>query len=332
MVSLRESLIRRFLKKPWVVNTLLLFCSTALCLFVLETALRILRPDATFGTGAELAWFRNHPESLRNIFTVEKEFGLRPILDNDRFSQFGTTVNDYPLEKRPNVTRLLFIGDSVTGRGRIIDALKKVYGEEDFEYWNAGVESYNTAQELAFYKKYNRGIQPDHVILTFHLNDFTATPVAFVDHNGAFVVYRPGKPLNAFFRWSFRHSYTYRLILSLTLDQKQGNEEIRKEVRKSLAELKTCLDEDRIQFTVLIFPYLLPQDDWHRRWETLRSQLIEMLNELEIRYFDLYEPAQQALRSGVPVEEVPGDFSHPSQEVAAMFARNLLEQNILAKK
>jgi hypothetical protein len=43
----------------------------------------------------------------------------------------------------------------------------------------AGVESFNTVQEVAYDRSFNRFIRLDHVILTFHLNDFETTPVAF---------------------------------------------------------------------------------------------------------------------------------------------------------
>ncbi len=50
--------------------------------------------------------------------------------------------------------RVLFLGDSVTARGGIIAELASLYGNEQFEYWNAGVESYDTCQEVRYFERY----------------------------------------------------------------------------------------------------------------------------------------------------------------------------------
>jgi hypothetical protein len=127
---------------------------------------------------------RNFPSSGAardnlSTFVIDPDFGFRPILPSGSYTRFGTLANGYAEAKRPGVTRLLFIGDSVTRRGHIVEALKSHYGSQEYEYWNAGVESFNTVQEVEYYRRFNRAIQPDHVILTFHLNDFETTPVWF---------------------------------------------------------------------------------------------------------------------------------------------------------
>ena len=95
-------------------------------------------------------------------------------------------------------------------------ALRKLYGDKDYEYWNAGVESYNTLQELAFYKLCNQGVHPDHVILTFHLNDFETTPVSFLDKDGKAVIYIPNCPSREINRYLFEQFHLYRLYVGLT--------------------------------------------------------------------------------------------------------------------
>ena len=85
-------------------------------------------------------------------------------------------------EKKKGKQRILFLGDSITARGKIVSQLKQLYRTERYEYWNAGVEGYNTFQEVEFFKKHNQHINPDHVILIFTIpNDFEDTPVVFVD-------------------------------------------------------------------------------------------------------------------------------------------------------
>ena len=169
----------KYANKKWIVNVLLLCGSTLLTVGGIEAVLRITHQYATFGAATELPWMRNNSQDFSQIFTIDPDFGFRPILGTGGYTEYGTSPNTYPVQKRPGITRLLFIGDSVTGRGRIIEAIKQIYDDEVFEYWNAGVESFNTIQEVRFYQRYNAAVYPDHVILTFHLNDFEPTPVAF---------------------------------------------------------------------------------------------------------------------------------------------------------
>ena len=65
------------------------------------------------------------------------------------------------------------------------------------EYWNAGVEGYSTLQELEYYRRYLAGIQADHVVLVFHLNDFVTTPVTLRDGERIISVRERRKVLNA---------------------------------------------------------------------------------------------------------------------------------------
>ena len=146
--------------------------SIIFAVLLLEGFLRIRNTNSLFGAASELYWMRESKHDLTHLFTIDPDFGFRPILENGVYNKFGTLCNHYTGEKNPNKLRLLFIGDSVTARGKIINELRKIYGLEKFEYWNAGVESFNTVQEVQFYKKYNHLIKPDHVILMFHLNDF----------------------------------------------------------------------------------------------------------------------------------------------------------------
>jgi hypothetical protein len=151
-----------------VFRCLLVLSGLCLALLASEGALRLLRPYATWQAATELPQFRRNAKDVARYFVVDPAMGFRPVLGNDAFNTFGTVVNSYPLEIRPQVERLLFLGDSVTRRAKIIKSLRALYGKDRYEDWNAGVESFNTVQELAFYKAYNRHIRPDHVILFFH--------------------------------------------------------------------------------------------------------------------------------------------------------------------
>ena len=160
---------------------LLLLTTVSLSVLAVEVVFRVTRPQRAFRAASELENFRLNPEDLTRHFEIDPGFGFRPILGGELYSEYGTRANEYVIEQPTDKTRLLFLGDSVTARGHIVEAIRDLYGDERYEYWNAGVESFNTVQEVNYYRRYNAAVMPDHVILTFHLNDFGTTPIAFMN-------------------------------------------------------------------------------------------------------------------------------------------------------
>jgi hypothetical protein len=294
-----------------------------------ELVLRWMAPYGAFGAARELDWMRTSPGTLSRLYTIDKDLGFRPNLSGGFYSEYGTRLNEYGIEKRPGITRLLFLGDSVTFRGTIIEALRDVYGKDGFEYWNAGVESYNTVQEVAFYKTYNYRIRPDHVILTFHPNDFETTPVAFFNEHGKFIVYAPNRPMHEMSPFWFKHSHLYRLIIGLTTPEQRGEEAILQEIEQSLIALRDQLKDSETRFTVLVLPLLTPPELWSRSEHERRKYIFRVLKELQIRHVDLLPPMIHAIQQGIKLHDPPGDIWHPSAEVADIFARYLREQELL---
>ncbi|MDH3675702.1 MAG: hypothetical protein OES12_09425 [Anaerolineae bacterium] len=315
--------------KAIIENFYLVILGGVIALIMIEGFLRLYRPSPFVKTAVELSWIRDNPGY--NIFTLDPDFGFRPILGNGLYNQFGTKVNDYTLEKRPGITRLLFIGDSATHRAKIVDALKEKYGEETFEYWNAGVESFNTVQEVNYYQTYNSAIRPDHVILTFHVNDFETTPIAF-DHEGdGLIVYAPNKSLQALNPWLFKQSYFYRFIIEILGDATEDRETIVDETEDSLRGLRDILADDGISFTVLVLPVFLPQERWQPYEREARLTIIQILERLDISFFDLLETSDRAIENGVNVQEELGGHWHPSKEVSILFAEYLFDNGLLSK-
>jgi hypothetical protein len=310
-------------------NLLLLGGASLAALVLAELVLRWHSPDSGFGAAEELRGMREGGAELGRLFTVDPEFGFRPVLGGELYGAHGTLRNDYPLDKRAGRARLLFVGDSVTARGRIVDALQEVYGRERLEFWNAGVESFGTVQEVAFYRRYNAAIQPDQVILTFHLNDFETTPIAFRDAEGRLVVFAPNQPARRINRWLFEHSRLYRVWLALVQARGGDYASIADEVRESLAELQGILEADGIRLTVLVLPLMKPYAEWTPQERGARATILGILRQQRIRYFDLLAPLEQAIRRGVAVQEHSGDAWHPSAEVSREFARHLRAQGLL---
>ncbi len=248
-----------------LINLAILILGLVVVLLVLETMLR-LRYDAydALSAAREKYWFREGSEELPRLFTLDPALGFRPVLDGSVYDEHGVLVNDYALEKRSGITRLLFIGDSVTARGKIIGALQKAYGDNAFEYWNAGVTSFNTVQEVEYFKRFNAVIHPDHVILTFHNNDFETTPVAFLDRDGRMVIYSPRMPRRNVNAALFRSSLSYRALLGLQVQRNTEGyrRQIVDDTQRSLEELSGILREQGIDLSVLILPILDRREHW----------------------------------------------------------------------
>jgi hypothetical protein len=313
-----------------LVNLLVAGLCSALLILGVEVFHRFKAPYRTFGGAHELTQFRQGGPNRRSTFVIDPNFGFRPVLGDGPYTRFGTLANDYAVAKPPGVSRLLFIGDSVTHRGHIIDALRAEYGSQQYEYWNAGVESFNTVQEVEYYRQFNRPIHPDHVILTFHLNDFETTPVAFRNADGTLVVFAPNWPVRRLNPWLFQHSYTYRYWLGLLTPRKAARSEIIAEVRASLVDLERLVAVDGSRLTVLVLPILQPVSDWKPEDREYRHLILGILESLRLRYFDLLEPLNEALADGAVVAET-GDnlFWHPSPEAASYFAKYLRKRHLL---
>jgi hypothetical protein len=328
MLQLRNYVRRKIF--PAALLLIVVGLSSVIFILAIEVFHRFKAPYRALGGAQELPQFRRGAPDRLSAFVVDPDFGFRPILDNGNYTRFGTLANGYSEAKRPGVTRLLFIGDSVTRRGQIVEALRAQYGPQNYEYWNAGVESFNTVQEVAYYKRFNRPIQPDHVILTFHLNDFETTPVAFREADGTLVVYAPNRPIQRLNPWLFRHSYTYRYWLGLLSPKKAARSDIIEEVRASLADLSRGVALDNARLTVLVLPILRPLNDWKPEYIKYRRLILEMLESLRLRHFDLLTPLNEALADGAVVTETGDDlFWHPSRDAAAYFAKYLRTRQLL---
>jgi hypothetical protein len=311
--------------------TIALTCGGAIIGLVLfEGILRISRPDAAFGAVTEMPWMRANPE-VANLYTVDADFGFRPRLGTSEYSEFATHRNEYSLEKPAGKKRLLFIGDSVTSRGKIIDALREVHGDADFEFWNAGVESFNTVQEVRLYERFNAAIEPEHVILTFHPNDFEVTPVAFVTEEGRLAVYVPDSPLRPVNRSLFAWSYLYRWFIGKTLNSHYVREKTVTETREHLLRLRNSLRQDGVAFSVILLPKLKPLDSWTPAESTAREDALGIMRTLDLEYYDLLDPLRMAINDGVDVQERAGDADHPSAAVCEVFARYLESRGLLTR-
>jgi lysophospholipase L1-like esterase len=260
-----------------------------------------------------------------SVFERDEDIGLRPVLGGAEYGEHGALHNDYPLTKADSVERLLFIGDSVTYRGKIVAALRELYGEEGIEYWNGGVTGYSTSQELGYYRLFLKDIDADHVILTFHLNDFEATPVTFRDGDRLVCVYTKDKQ-RELVPWLWLHSRLYVFAQHYLRPAPDSNPVIAAEVLSDLAELAALVRSRGARFTVLVFPWLRPRDRWPGSLPGKHQRVLETLERLEVPYFTFLDELDQALAVDEEICEVPLDPQHPSDAFAHRMALSMQQR------
>lgn len=289
------------------------------------------------------AWEQLRPAPPRNVVdaglgedavrppefeAIDRYLDARPPLDDRKRDAFGALRNEYDPAKAPGVERLLFLGDSVTHRGYLIDALRARADGPSREWWNTGVEAFGIAQAVRYYERFSRRLAPDHIVLTFHNNDLTPQPVAFVDERARLVTYQPGRRSLQINSWLLRHSHLYRRLLHAWLERYDFSALV-DEVRMSLARLQRIAREDGTTLSVVLHPVLAPRDQWTARQEVSRSAALEIFEELGLRSYDLLDELEEALEAGIDVTQVPGDVAHPSHDVAERFAASLLGRGLL---
>jgi hypothetical protein len=321
----------------WSRKVLLALLVSVLAFVVLgEVGLRLWTPpdldlfgDRTRGTPGERVnvidpTLEVHPR--HGILQLDEALGYRPVPGGPWYAEHGAKWNDYPLEKPAGKRRLLFLGDSVTDRGKIIEALREALGDEGYEYWNGGVTGYASQQELIYYRDWLGGIPgTDHVLLTFHLNDYETTPITFDNGEDVVAVYgrvgsRRANP------WLIRKSMLYRwwFTRSLAGSEEERSREIEGEVHTALRDLTALVHERGADFTVLVLPWLLERDRWSPDQVAHHADVVETLDALGVRHFEFLDVLDRAVEEGVELCERPRDVQHPSLEFARRMVAKLV--------
>ena len=322
------------MRKLLIRSSLILLGAVAATLAA-EAAVR-LRPAFAMQKAARELWWIREGQSTQSVLTTDPELGFRPILGNELYDENGTLKNQSHAAHLASSERLLFLGDSVTARGKLVEALRlTMEGKgQDYAYFNAGVESYNTVQEAGFYTRYNRHVEPDHVILTFHYNDFETTPIVFRDAEGRLTAHAPDRPLAEMSPWLFEHSHLYRVWLAKTGGSQAPEQRARieHETAASLEHLRDAVRADGAQLSLLVYPPACPESQWTDAQKMAHRKALELAAELGIRSFDLAKPLASALEQGIETCETPSDVAHPSAPFAEHCAQWLVANGLFAGK
>jgi hypothetical protein len=312
-----------------VLNLALLLLSTIAALALCETALRVFYPHAGFGGGSELVWFRKSGKD-QVLVVPDSKLGFRPKL--------GTNVYDSRGILRESTTstastgagrRILFLGDSVTARARIVQAIQALLEDPLTAVLNGGVESFNLNQEVEFFFQYQAELPFDHIIHQLHANDLQSTPIAFKDRSGAINVYALNVPRLHVSSWLFQNSYLYRLALPV-LVSRIAKPNTLEDARENLKRMATFAASRGIPYDVVLFPILSPYSAWSPQERTDWKTLMTACHELA-RCVSLMPVMDEMLAAGKAVEETPGDNWHPNDAFASRAARLIVQSLSLAR-
>lgn len=296
-----------------------------------EIVLRVLRPHGTLRSAQELPWMNTLPH-VRTAFTVDPEFGFRPVLGTKLYDENGILHATYDDTSGVDRDRVLFIGDSVTANGKILEATRAACERSGVEFLNAGVGSFNTLQEIAYYRAYNHRVDPDHVVLTFNMNDVETTPVAFREADGRLRVYATFAPYEDVDLTLYEHSYLYRLYLGLRYPRDSRMDDILDEIDVAFADFAAELAADDVAFTVLVVPLSLPRAEWSARDARVYERVVSILGTHGIDHVDLRPALDRASADGLPLAPSEGDVHHVTEELAALYAAACAERIALCAR
>lgn len=291
-----------------------------------EFAVRALMPPGRLLSPTAIATFAARAESERSMITADDELGHAPVLGGPVYDEHGL-LRAFPLRsgvaKQPGVPRLLFLGDSVTRRASLVAPLRAFADAsgQPAEVLNAGVESWNPAQEVAGYFRSQQPLAADHVVLSLHNNDLTESTVMCL-RDGALTLCNPGSFVPVDVGW-YGRSILYQIYVhGRHVDRLRPEHYLFRadDVERALVRLRDEVQGRGGKLTILVLPIFAAERDWQPHERASRARGLQIVQRLGVASVDL-QPACEALAgAGLPVRVVPTDPYHPNDACSAALA------------
>ncbi len=230
-------------------------------------------------------------------------------------NSLGLRDYEFKLAKAPGVYRILVLGDSITfGAGvRLEDTYTKQTEKlvnQPFQIINAGVNSYHFEHYYIFIKDNIDRFDPDHIVIGFCINDVRSKDIvapryivrerlkpqitSSLKHDIKKLIKKsPSFQLFSYLTFSNtynRKKYNTRWITSVMMSW--NNEGLVEKLIDMLEEIEQLTEERGIKFSVIIFPEMNQLIDYHK-YGGPRDKLLEILENLNIAYLDLYDTFRQ---------------------------------------
>ena len=184
------SRVRR--RRAIVTNVLMIVLSTAVGLALIEGLLVFLVPPPIVWLAPQESYHYDSKVGHRLVPEQHSYTHSFPVVTNS----FGLRDREFSAVPRPDVIRILCLGDSLTfGDGVAVEdtypkQLEELLGQEGktkFEVINAGVPSYDTWQEVTYFEEWGVRLKPHTVVIGFYANDVVPRPArvkAFLSGGG----------------------------------------------------------------------------------------------------------------------------------------------------
>jgi len=165
--------------------------SLAVCLVMLEVAVRVLEPERLADGAIDTPWdtdgdslFHVRSENLTLVYELRPSAKVYVKKFDRTFTTnaAGFRDHEFPATKRDGVYRIAAIGDSVTfGWGQALeDTFPKLLearfadaGLAQVEVFNFGIGGYNSLQEVELIRTTALSFEPDLLLLAYVMNDNT---------------------------------------------------------------------------------------------------------------------------------------------------------------
>jgi WD40-like Beta Propeller Repeat len=301
-------------------NGLLVAGALLIGILLIEIALRWFYPVSIVNveTGGRAA-------AATELVTPDETLGIRPVLGTALYDNDGILFHRSVISKAESPRKILFIGDSVTGRGRIVEALAKRLAAPNLSLLNGGVDGYNIQQEVEFFFRYQAHLKPNVIVHQMHVNDLQPTTLVVRGRDGSIKSYSPrNKPehINGFL---YRYSQIYRFYV-LQFRSRFSQEEIRSEAYGALRKIRDYARENGIAYHVFLFPGLAPYHEWSALEREARDYFMRVSGQLDLNVVDLWPVAERLIAAGVDIQERPRDTWHPNQRFGEAAAEYILER------
>ncbi len=279
-------------KTRWLARAALVLLSTSGGLAICEAVARGMAPPQAGITAAE-RWDADCIQAKAG-----PGYGWKP--GHCGANSAGFLGAEYPLEKDPEIFRIVLLGDSISGDGRTARWLEEQLRDalqRPVEVLNFGVFGYNPTNELATWQSQAHRYNPDLVIHQFCVNDFQYTPVFFEQDGQLMSVANMNGQMDGLPIGLYQNSALLRWATALATDRAQRRVTPDFAARApAILDALTTLDAELnaagVPWVSVLYPYLAEREDWRDEDRLATQTHLERMAELGVPTLDLGEAFQ----------------------------------------
>lgn len=278
--------------KKWLARGLLLTLSTVGALLLCEAIARQIAPSSVSGVQAAESWDADCIQAKEG-----PGYGWRP--GQCGANNAGFLGAERPMERDPEIFRIVLLGDSISGDGRTAKWLEELLKDQlnrPVEVLNFGVFGYNPTNELAVWQTQAKLYNPDLVIHQFCVNDYQYTPLFFEQDGQLMSAANQNGQLDGVPVGLYQRSALMRWGLALREQSRvmPNFQDREPAIREAMQTLDSELQAAGIPWVSVLYPYLAAPDQWRQEDLQAKEAFLAMLAELQVPAVDL-DPAFQAV-------------------------------------